>query len=290
MQIVYHMGVHGTDGDRMLKTLLNNRDWLHQNQIETLTPNRYRGIFDEAMASLQGGVATPEMEQIMLDAILESDHSERVICSMPAFMGVVSRAVSSDGLYATAPTRMAALANLFPSAETEFFVALKNPVTLLQSLNTLSNRSYEQMMGNIDPLSLRWAPLLQRMVQAAQGRRLVVWRHEDVPLIWPEIVRLIAHMPPSAPLKDGMSYIHSLLDEAGQASLTQALGERDQLSITARRDICIDHMAAYALPNRIEEEVTMPGWTQDMVDQITWQYHADTAEIAVLPGVEYILP
>ena len=291
MQIVYHMRVHGTEDDRMVKTLLNNRDWLHQNQTEVLTPNRLRGIFDEALAALQGGSATPAMEQIMLDAMLESDHPERVVCSMPGFVGAMSKALAPEGLYPGAPARMAAMANLFPSSETEFFLALKNPVTLIQDLMTLSpTRNYDQLMQGIDLNKQRWAPTVRRMVQAVQGRRLVLWRYEDSPLIWPEIVRLIAQMPPDAPLKDGLSFVHDLISDAGRASLAKAMSERDQLSIAARRDLCIQHLMAHALPARIEDEVTLPGWTQQLVDEMTRRYHADIAEIAVLPGVEFLLP
>lgn len=291
MQIVYHMRVHGTDDDRMVKSLLMNRDWLHLNDTEVLTPNRLRGVFDEALAALQGGRATPAMEQIMLDAILENDDPERVICAIPGFLGAMSRAVSSEGLYPGAPARMAAMANLFPSSDTEFFLALKNPATLLQALFTLTpGRNYDQLVQGIDLARLRWAPTVRRMVQSLQGRRLVIWRHEDSPLIWPEIVRLVAQMPLEAPLKEGLAPVQDLMSEAGRDSLAKALAGRDQLTIAARRDLCIQHLARHALPGRIEEELTLPGWTQEMVDQMTRQYHADMAEIAVLPGVEYVMP
>lgn len=291
MQIVYHMRVHGTDDDRMVKSLLMNREWLHQNDTEVLTPNRLRGVLDEALAALQGGSATPAMEQIMLDALLESDHPERVICSNPGFLGAMSKVISDKGLYPGAPARMAAMANLFPSSETEFFLALKNPVTLLQALFTLTpGRNYDQLMQGVDLATLRWAPTVRRMVQSLQGRRLVIWRHEDGPLVWPEIVRLVAQMPIEAPLREGLVLVNELLSDAGRDSLAKEMAERDQLSIAARRDLCIAHMAQHALPGRVEEIVTLPGWTQEMVDEMTRQYHADMAEIAVLPGVEFVMP
>lgn len=291
MQIVYHLRVHGSEVDRMVRTLLNNRDWLHKNHTEVLPPNRLRGVFDEAMAALQGGSATPAMEQIMLDAILSSDHPERVVCSMPGFIGAMSKAATAEGIYPDAPARFASMANLFPSAETEFFLALKNPVMLLQSLSSmLPVRSFDQMMQDISPDMLRWSPTIQRIAQTLQGRRLVIWRYEDSPLVWPEIVRLIAHMPPDAPLNDGMGFVHELLSPEGQKSLEQAMAQRDQLSITARRDLCIEHLSRYGLPEMISEDVTLPGWSQQMVDEATRLYHQDTAEVAVLPGVEFVMP
>ena len=135
MQIVFHCGVHGTDLYRMVKTLLQNRDWLLRNGIEPVTPNRHREVFGEALGSLRGSPATPEMEQVMLDAVLDSDDPRRIICSTPQFLGAPRHALSADGLYAQAGQRLAALANLFPSAEVEFFIAMKNPATLIPFVN-----------------------------------------------------------------------------------------------------------------------------------------------------------
>lgn len=39
MEMVFHLGVHGTDGDRLLKTLLNNRDQLFREQAEVVPPH-----------------------------------------------------------------------------------------------------------------------------------------------------------------------------------------------------------------------------------------------------------
>ena len=108
MQIVFHCGVHGTDLYRMVKTLMQNRDWLLANGIEPLTPNKHREVFGDALSVLKGGAATPEMEQVMLDAILDSDHPRRVICSTPTFLGKADRAISVEGLYATAGEKLAA--------------------------------------------------------------------------------------------------------------------------------------------------------------------------------------
>ena len=117
MQIVFHCGVHGTDLYRMVKTLLQNRDWLLRNGVEPVTPNRHRDLFNEALLSLHGSPATPEMEQVMLDAVLDSDNPRRVICSTPSFLGRARRAISRDWLYDSAAQMMTALTNLFPSAE-----------------------------------------------------------------------------------------------------------------------------------------------------------------------------
>lgn len=291
MQIAYHLRIHGSDDDRMLKSLLQNRELLQKNDTDVIPPSRLYGVLSEAMSALQGGTATPEMEQIMLDAILTSEDPHRVVCSMPGFLGGVAKAINPNGLYYGTAARIASMANLFPSYETEFFLPVRNPVTLLQGILTQSKpQSFEALMQNVDPMTLRWAPTIQQFAQTLQGRRLVIWRHEDSPLIWPEILRLISQINPSTPIKGGMTYMRELLSPVGNESLQKELADRDQLSISTRRDICVDHLQRFALPGNLEDVITLPGWTQEMVDEVTENYHRDTAEIAALPGVEFLLP
>lgn len=291
MQIAFHIGVHATDGDRLLKALLKNRGWLLKNQTEIVPPGRHRGLFEEALTSLNGGAATDEMEQIMLDAVLDSENPERVIFSSPSFMGAPGRAVTKGGLYGQMARRVAALSNLFPSAKSEFFVAIRNPATLIcDVLQQFSGGDYETLMQGHIPQDLRWRNPIQQVIKMAQGRRIVIWCHEDVPLIWPEVLRLIARMPPDAPLQDAMVYIDEIIDDSGKAELQKALAGRDQLSIAQRRSIYADILSRHAAQDSMFQNIDLPGWTQDLVDQVTENYHADVAEIAVLPGVEFVFP
>lgn len=290
MQMVFHLGAHGTDGDRLLKTLLGNRAWLTQNHTEIVPPSRHRGLFEEAIMALNGGAATHEMQQIMLDAMLDSDAPQRVVMSSPTLLGTPGRAIGREGLYPQIGTRAAALANLFPDAQAEFFVAVRNPAVLVSKLNHLNSGSYESLMQGCLPTDLRWRDTIRRLVAAAQGRRVVVWCHEDVPLIWPELVRLIGDMPPDAPLSGALLYMQELLGEAGLARLRAELAARDQLSIPQRRQLYARVLQSDMDPDRLEESIVLPGWTQDTVDEVTRGYHADIAEIAVLPGVEFVMP
>ncbi|CAM3293741.1 hypothetical protein PANO111632_12645 [Paracoccus nototheniae] len=291
MQMVFHMGVHGTDGDRLLTTLLENRDTLHAAGTEVVVPDRHRGIFDEATKSLNGGSATPEMEEIMLDAMLDSDQPSRVVMSTWTFQGAPGRAVGRTGLYPKIVQRTSALAQLFPSAQTEFFLAIRNPATLLaEVLPQFSGNGYEDLMQGCHPLDLRWRDAIQRLMQAAQGRRVVIWCHEDVPLIWPEVVRLIAALPADAPLTGMLSYMHDLVGDAGLEALSGAMAGRDQTNVAQRRKVYADILASHALPGVLDQDIDLPGWTQDLVDEVTENYRSDVAEITVLPGVEFILP
>ena len=291
MQMVYHLGVHVTDNDRLMHALRDNAAQLAAAGTEIVPPERHKDIFDDALQSLAGGNSTPEMEQLMLDALLEHDAPGRVVMSTATFMGAYGRVVGREGFYPQIGRRAAALTRLFPSARTEFFLAMRNPATLLSDVLPLfKGGDYNELMQGNHPLNLRWRDAIQRMVSAVQGRRIVIWCHEDVPLIWPEILRMVAGAGPDVALHGGQSYVEDLLTPEGRTALNSALAGQDQLSVSRRRAIYADTIAMHARPDALDQTIDLPGWTQDMVDQVTANYRADAAEIAVLPGVEFILP
>ena len=46
----------------------------------------------------------------------------------------------------------------------------------------------------------------------------------------------------------------------------------------------------YALEGEVEEELDMPGWTEELVEDMTEAYDEDVATIATIPGVRVLLP
>ena len=58
----------------------------------------------------------------------------------------------------------------------------------------------------------------------------------------------------------------------------------------SRRAIFAEMLGRHAKPDSVRQEVAVPGWTQDLVDEITDAYEEDVALIAALPGVEFLSP
>lgn len=291
MQVVFHCGVHGTDNFRVLKTLRQNQEWLQSNGVEVVMPAQHRNVFADAIGNLRGFPATPEMESTIMDAVLETDEPRRAIFSTPTFFGKPEQAFSPNGLYDRAAATMVALANLFPSAEIEFFIALKNPATLIPfAINRGEGITYEQVMQGIQPEKLRWAPTLRQIIAALPGHRIVVWCNEDTSLIWPEVIRRIATMPADVPLKAGLQVLGDILRPEGIQMIREAMENEPRLTIENRRRIFSEALEKYALPEQMETQVDLPGWDQALVDRITAAYDKDVAEIAALTGIEFITP
>lgn len=291
MQVAIHFGTHGTEPERMIRTLMDNRDWLLGNGVEVVPPGRLKGVLDEALASLQGGTAPAAMEELIYDALLDGEQVRRMVISQASLIGAPVRCIAPAGLFAQAGTRMRAVAALFPSAEVELSLAIQNPARQVPHLiSRIGEAGPDRVLDGIDPMALRWGPAMRRIVEALQGRRVIVWCSEDTPLIWPEAVRRVAGMPAEVALKSGLGVIADLLDPAGMSLLRDRLAEAGRLTIAARRDLFAAVLASHARPELVHETVTLPGWTQDLVDAMTDAYEQDVGEIAALPGVEFISP
>ena len=61
-------------------------------------------------------------------------------------------------------------------------------------------------------------------------------------------------------------------------------------TVLQRRKIVSAFLDKFVLPEAVEVEIPLPGWTDDLVGAITAAYGADVAEIAAMDGVEFLLP
>lgn len=171
----------------------------------------------------------------MLDAVLHGEAPDRGVFSTPTFMGAPGRAVGQAGLYPQRGAPASAHANLFPDDSVEFFLVIRNPATLIaEVLPTFSGGGYDALMQGRGPLDLRWREPIQLLLRAVPGKRVVIWCHEDVPLIWPEIARLAGNIPPDAPLPGAMTCLEEILDDPGMARLRERLSSQDRLSVDRR--------------------------------------------------------
>ncbi len=306
MQLVYHMGAHCTDEDRLLRGLLKDRGRLAGSGVQVPAPGRYRPLLLRSLAALKGAPAPAAVQEELLDAMLDGDHAGRLVLSHEFLLCIPMRVVSDQGFYAAAARRCAAIANLFPEAECEFHIALRNPATLVPALvERISGASYGGLMGDTDPTSLRWAPVIRRIRETVPRARLSLWCNEDTPLIWPEVLARVGGIDRDGsagllsdggwsdgggPMAGAEDLLATIMTPAGMAQMRAGLAPLAADDIEARRDIVSACLERHARPGAIEVSVDLPGWTDALIAAMTAAYEDDIAEIATIDGVEMILP
>lgn len=290
MRIIYHLGAHFTDEERLLKCLLKNREVLAQHGVVVPGPKRYRNLLRDTAIQLKGNSATRDTQALILDQIMEEDVADRMVLSWDSFLSLPPW-VLKDTLYPAAGERVRAFSQIFPEIEAEFHLAIRNPATFLPTLlEKLPNKSYEDFIGGANILDLHWSEVIERILQESPGVPLTIWCDEDTPLIWPEVLRAVAGLPEDVALAGEDDLLATLMSGEGLTRLQAYLQSHPPGSIMQRRKVVSAFLDKFALPDRIETEVAMPGWTAEVVAEMTALYEEDVYRIAQMDNVTFLAP
>ena len=290
MRIAYHLGVHCTDEDRLVRTLHRNADLLAAEGIEVPAPERYRNLIRDTAIQLKGRVAPTETQAIVLDQIMDAEVADSLVLSWENFLAFPAWVVKGQ-LYRTGGDRMRAIRNIFPEIESEFFLAIRNPATFLPDLlRKQRGRPWAEFIEGTDPMDLRWSDLILNLRDRNPDAPITLWCDEDTPLIWPEVLQAVSGHSDGLMLSGRDDLLATLMTEDGMRRMEAYLATHQPQTIGQRRRIVSAFLDKFANPESLESEVTLPGWTEDYVADLTETYDRDIAYIATLPGVTLITP
>ncbi|UWS81013.1 hypothetical protein N1037_08375 [Phaeobacter sp. G2] len=291
MQVIFHCGAHGTEEDRLLKTLLRNKDRFRLHGTVVPGPGKYRYLLKDCMAALQDGQATTEARDVLWDAILEEEQADRVLLSNANFFGSQRQSIEGSQFYPEAEARLLSLQHLFAQDKLELYIGLRNPATILPGLleNAHPDRK-AQVLSNLDPYHLRWSDLLTRLRRAVPQVSLTVWCFEDMPLIWAQIIRDMSGLEMNQRLDGGMDLLSTIMSREGMRRLRQYLAQHPDMSETQQRRVMAAFLDKYVREDELEEEIDLPGWSEALIESVTALYEEDMRIVQRIPGVTMITP
>jgi hypothetical protein len=290
MRIVYHLGAHCTDEDRLIRCLLKNRAVLAQQGIVVPPPNRYRTLLRDTAMQLKGQAASQDTQALVLDQVMDEDKAERLILSWDNFLSFPNWALKGT-LYPAAGERVRAFAQVFPDIPAEFHLAIRNPATFLPPLfKRLKDRSYDDFMGGADPVLLRWSDVVGQIRAQNPDAALTLWCDEDTPLIWPEVLAAVSGMAAETVLEDADDLLAQIMTPDGMVRMRAYIAEKGPLTPDRRRRVVTAFLDKFAKSDEIEMDIAMPGWTAETVATMTQAYEVDVARIKAMPGITFIAP
>ena len=290
MRIVYHLGAHCTDDERLLRCLLKNRAALASEGIHVPGPTRYRNLLRDTAVALKGKSASLETQAMILEQITEQSHADRLILSWDNFLSYPQWALRG-ALYPNAAERIRAFTRIFPDIEAEFHLAIRNPATFLPDLfQRQKGKSHDEFMEGVEPLRLRWSTMIAQVRALNPTMPLTIWCDEDTPLIWPDVLQAVSGHSPGLVLEDANAVLTSVMTPEGMVRLTGYLAENPPISPDIRKGVVAAFLDKYADPAKLEIDLEMPGWTALLVEEMTETYEADVAQIAQMPGMTFLAP
>ncbi len=291
MQVVFHTGAHCTDEDRLLKCLLRNKQDFSQRGIAVPGPSRYRDLLGQTFRAMENSDPAPDARAILIDAFLDDETADRMILSNAFFFGSKRIAVEEGQIYANAPQRVAYLRQLFPTDRLEMFMALRNPASFLPAvLSTLNPNKQRQAMGGLDPRNVRWSNCLNRIREAVPDVELTIWCNEDTPLIWDQIIREMAGLEHGEQVVGEFDLLSDIMSAEGMQRFTDYIQKHPKMTDVQKRRVISAFLDKFAIEDELEEELDLPGWTDELVEDMTEIYDEDVFRIQRIPGINLIMP
>jgi hypothetical protein len=290
MRIVYHLGTHCTDEERLLRCLLKNRGVLASEGIVVPGPAKYRNLMRDTAMALKGQPADRDTQALVLDQIMTEDEAERLILSWDNFMGYAPGAVR-EVFYGSAGDRMHAFCQVFPGIETEFHLAIRNPATFIPAMFLKQRgRNIEEFLEGVDPETLRWSDLIASLRRANPSVAVTVWCDEDTPLLWPEVLQTVSGHSEDLLLEDCDDLLASIMSADGMQRMASYVATHPPQNVVQRRRIVSAFLDKFALPEKIDVELDFPGWTESRIDALSDSYDQDVSRIMAMDGVKVLVP
>jgi len=291
MEIVYHIGAHETDQDRLLKCLLKNRDTLAAQGILVPNPGRYRKLLRETLQSIAMGAEAGITRDEVLDAILGDEIADRVVMSNANFCCINARIFEHGQFYSLGPPRVAALGSLFPEDRIDLHLGIRNPATFVPAvLGDLPSNVRSHILAGLDPFELRWSDVVARLREACPRAEFTVWCNEDTPLLWSQLVREISGLEHGIPIVRGFDLVAEIMTEEGFKRFLSYLKSHPPQTEVQKRRIIAAFLVKFAIAEELEEELDMPGWTEETVEALTERYEEDLYALDRIHGVTLITP
>jgi hypothetical protein len=129
-------------------------------------------------------------------------------------------------------------------------------------------------------LRLRWSDTVREIKVENPGVPITVWCDEDTPLIWPEVLQAVSGHGPETELEDTDELLGQLMTEAGLARYHAYCTEHPPQSVSHRRRIVTAFLEKFGRPDQVSFEIKSPGWSEELVDDLTRIYLEDVERIA----------
>ncbi len=291
MQLVLHTGAHFTEEERLMKCLLRNKGDFAKRGVIVPGPGRYRRLLRDTLNAMRDTAPAPGAREVLMDAILDDAGADRLILSNAHFFGAPRACIRRGVLYPGAPDRIAQFTQLFPYEDIEMFMALRNPATFLPAVfNKSPKEEMDDFLGGVDPVQIRWSDTLLRIRERVPSVGITVWCNEDAPLIWAQIIRDMAQLEHGQKITGGFDLLGEIMSREGMKRFRAYLKTHPVMNEMQKRRVIAAFLDKYALDDAIEEELDLPGWTEQLVQDMTDVYDEDVFAIQRIPGVQVISP
>jgi hypothetical protein len=285
--IALQIGTLFDGSGQLAHALRKNRSLLGKLDIRIPRPRAHRGRLTTFADARQGATATPEELAKLWIPISDSDSRWHLFLSEPTLIGSGGGLLASEGFLPQGHERPSWIRqSLQQHVDLTFFLGLRNPASFAVAvLNELGERDLAKVAPGLDPFSMRWSTVIARLREANPDTPMVIWMREEIPYIWPQLMHLAAgleHPVMTEGIADGVA---GFLRPDIAANLEVLLERYNNYEPDFLAKVFEKFAQKYAARDIAVDVIDVPGWTGQMVAELSEAYLQDIQQVAAIDGV-----
>lgn len=288
-RIVLHLGAHKTASTHFARTLRRSEAAVKHFSLSVPEKQRVRDLLTRRIPQVR---PSEPLADDLLDvaAKLTDDRDMAYLCEENV-LGTTLRIFAEGQIYPRAERRLRRALHLLGDARVELMMAIRHPASFAvssygETVRFHGYRPFEDFMGSCGPENIRWAPLVRRLLRAANGRRMILWRFEDYTSLVPDLLCHVADTSRAdAPMFRKLRRIvrPGLSQRAVEEIQSLCLGENAAPSAKQFEKI------VRSFPKSEDWPPPNP-WTAEQLSQMDANYAVDVAALRSMRNVEFFGP
>ena len=289
MRIILHAGVQCTDDERLLKTLLRNKETFEKAGVAIPHPKSYRTLLDKMLTNKNNPMTGENFLAIILKDTTVQSHT--VILSNPLFFGSSKEVLGPQQLYPNAVKSTEQFLHLFAEDDVNLYFSIRNPASFLPAVFETSKLSdFSAFLKTKNPLEIRWSEFASRLRKAFPDLPIHIWCNEYSPFIWGQILRQMGQLSAPQNIAGDFDLFAEIISDEGFERFKAYVRTHPSLTPRQLRIVMGAFAEKFGQNDKIIEEIEAPGWDEALVQDLTERYDIDVRSIDKISTVQFISP
>jgi len=292
MDINLYIGAHNTSTDAITSILESNAPLLAKQRIHVASSKLALQHLGAAQKALIDGTSLETVQKKLIATLTNNQNVDRLVIISPNILGTASRPFGKEVFYPRTSGLVQHLQNMFQGLNLKLFFSIRNPASFIpacygESLLGASFGSFEDYCKDVELPVLRWSSLLHKLQGKQDDMDVTVWRHEDYPRIWRDVVQALTGVENNQVLEGSSKHPSNNLSLNGARLFNRYMAEHPPRT---KEDFANTKAAFLQKFPDTSEAITDSYWDAAVIETLTDNYDDDWYYIERMEDMKTIQP